>query len=258
MVRRQAELDLACIQTAATMLEKLRLQPLDGSTGIESGLAISRLFTKYLNFFVASLEKAVIAEVRNLTWRVFLVSNTTQDASEKASAHSRQRSGGDNRSQGNIRELAIVGISNILSANMDAGLKHCLAYGYHEDARMRATFILIFTRVLRQGARFDGVEVSTTQPKHRRLCEMVRADMLLALAICETCPVSEIEVMIPVMINIFDTKASLLALLKATIDKEISRSGKLIFDVSALFIHWFYRQSYGTFPSEHNVYPITV
>jgi hypothetical protein len=45
------------------MLEKLRLQPLDGSTGLDSGLAISRLFTKYLNFFVAALEKAVLSEV---------------------------------------------------------------------------------------------------------------------------------------------------------------------------------------------------
>lgn len=108
---------------------------------------------------------------------------------------------------------------------MDAGLKHCLAYGYHEDSRMRATFILIFTRVLRQGARFDGVETSATPPKHRRLCEMVRGDMLLAVAICETCPVTEIDIMLPVMINIFDTRASLLALLRAMIDKEVSRSG---------------------------------
>jgi hypothetical protein len=63
MVRRQAELDVACIQTAASMLDKLRLQPLDGSTGSDSPLAISRLFTKYLNFFVAALEKAALLEV---------------------------------------------------------------------------------------------------------------------------------------------------------------------------------------------------
>jgi neurofibromin 1 len=163
---------------------------------------------------------------------------------DHASANSRQHSGKDSKTQGSVREVAIAGISNMLSANMDAGLKHCWAYGYHEDPRMRATFILIFTRVLRQGARFDGVEVMTTQPKHRRLCEMVKADMLLALAICETCPVSEMEVMMPVMINIFDTKGSLLALLKATIDKEVSRSGTFsIFELHTLltFRHFFQR-----------------
>jgi hypothetical protein len=54
---------------------------------------------------------------------------------------------------------------------------------------------------------------------------MVRSDILLALAICETCPVSEIDVMLPVMINLFDTRAGLLALLKAVIDKEVGRTG---------------------------------
>jgi len=54
---------------------------------------------------------------------------------------------------------------------------------------------------------------------------MVRADTLLALAICETCPVSEIDTMLPVMINIFDTRSGLLALLKSVIDKEVSRTG---------------------------------
>jgi hypothetical protein len=54
---------------------------------------------------------------------------------------------------------------------------------------------------------------------------MVRGDMLLALAICETCPVGEIDVMLPVMVNIFDTRSSLLALLKALIDREVTRSG---------------------------------
>lgn len=54
---------------------------------------------------------------------------------------------------------------------------------------------------------------------------MVRNDMLLALAVCETCPVGEIDVMLPVMVNIFDTRSSLLALLKGLIDKEVARYG---------------------------------
>jgi len=130
----------------------------------------------------------------------------------------------------------------MLMANMDIGLKHCLIYGYHDDPRLRGTFLLIFTRVLRLGGRFDGLESIIAQPKQRRLCEvskrlvsprlslmfpvqMVRSDILLALAICETCPVSEIDVLLPVMINIFDTRAGLLALLKAVIDKEVGRTG---------------------------------
>jgi hypothetical protein len=63
LAKKRTELDFGCVQTAATILDRLRLQPLDGSTGSESGLAISRLFTKYLNFFVGALEKAVASEV---------------------------------------------------------------------------------------------------------------------------------------------------------------------------------------------------
>jgi len=76
------------------------------------------------------------------------------------------------KEHGNIRELAIAGISNMLMANMDIGLKHCLVYGYHDDSRLRGTFLLIFTRVLRLGGRFDGLESIATQPKQRRLCEV--------------------------------------------------------------------------------------
>ena len=63
LTKKRMELDFGCVQTAATILDRLRLQPLDGSTGSELGLAISRLFTKYLNFFVGALEKAVAVEV---------------------------------------------------------------------------------------------------------------------------------------------------------------------------------------------------
>jgi neurofibromin 1 len=74
---------------------------------------------------------------------------------------------------------------------------------------------------------------------------MVRGDILLALAICETCPVSEIDVMLPVMINIFDTRAGLLALLRAVIDKEVSRTGTSS-DFSLTQCSWSYRESYRT------------
>ena len=55
---------------------------------------------------------------------------------------------------------------------------------------------------------------------------MVRGDTLLALAVAETTPVNEVELMLPVVINIFDSKSNLLALLKAVIEKEVTRSGK--------------------------------
>lgn len=61
--RLQSELDAACIKAATVLLDRLRLQPLDGSTGTDSGMAISRLFSKYLNFFVNAMERASLSDV---------------------------------------------------------------------------------------------------------------------------------------------------------------------------------------------------
>ena len=50
---------------------------------------------------------------------------------------------------------------------------------------------------------------------------------MLAVAICETCPPDEADFIIPIMLNLFDARSSLLALLKMLVDREISRAGGL-------------------------------
>ena len=47
----------------------------------------------------------------------------------------------------------------------------------------------------------------------------------LALAICEVCPASEVDSLISVMLNLFDTRSALMTLLKNMIDLEVSRTG---------------------------------
>jgi hypothetical protein len=49
--------------------------------------------------------------------------------------------------------------------------------------------------------------------------------MVLALTICDICPVSEVDMMISVLLNVFNTRASLLSLMKAMIEKEVATCG---------------------------------
>lgn len=51
--------------------------------------------------------------------------------------------------------------------------------------------------------------------------------MVLAMVICECCPAGEVDMMISVLMNIFDTRASLVALLKTMIDREIAHTGNI-------------------------------
>lgn len=48
---------------------------------------------------------------------------------------------------------------------------------------------------------------------------------VLALAICEICPPNEVDSMNAVLLNLFDTRSSLMGLLKTMIDNEIQKTG---------------------------------
>jgi len=51
--------------------------------------------------------------------------------------------------------------------------------------------------------------------------------LMLAVAICETCPPDESDFIVPIMLNLFDTRASLLSLLKMLVDREIAKAGEV-------------------------------
>lgn len=53
----------------------------------------------------------------------------------------------------------------------------------------------------------------------------------LVLAICEVCPASEVNEIISVLLNVFDTRSSLMNLMKAMVDKEIARAGMCLHEV---------------------------
>ena len=74
----------------------------------------------------------------------------------------------------------------MLHANMWAGLAHCLHLSYHEDARVQALFLTIFTKALNDGADFD-VAIPIMKPVHEKtskLCEVRTICISLILCCC--------------------------------------------------------------------------
>jgi hypothetical protein len=49
--------------------------------------------------------------------------------------------------------------------------------------------------------------------------------MILAVAICETCPHNEVEMMIQVLMNLYDTRPALMRLLKTLVERELAATG---------------------------------
>lgn len=57
MTRLQSDLDLACLRTIVKLLDRLQLQPVDGTTRAESVHVQSRLFYRYFNLFSKALHR---------------------------------------------------------------------------------------------------------------------------------------------------------------------------------------------------------
>ncbi|KAG8732817.1 Ras GTPase activating protein ira2 [Ceratobasidium sp. 423] len=80
--------------------------------------------------------------------------------------------------------------------------------------------------VIRRKKRFEITDRKCEgQVQPSRLCEIVRGpDIMIAMAMCNVCPSGEIDNLIHVILNIFDTRKSLLRLLKALIDREVAQT----------------------------------
>jgi neurofibromin 1 len=147
ILRLQKDLDRACLKALADLTYRLPLQPAEGQTDADTSDLKSQMFHTYFNRFLSLLnyESGEIGrnEVR-LTTSVSDESMTTP-------------------------ELAISALSNLLSANIDVGLKHSLGIGYHEDLDIRTAFVKVLCNILIQGTDFNNLSDAAVNEKYDEL-----------------------------------------------------------------------------------------
>ncbi|KAF9527976.1 hypothetical protein CPB83DRAFT_363170 [Crepidotus variabilis] len=204
----QKELNLACLRATVNLLDRLELRSTD--QGDETVHTVSRLFNKYSTALLSSIE---VCQSDTLT---------SDNASDVGSINQKMHT---SQKEADLRELVITGLAHLVTANSESGFKQCLPLAYDPDNRKRTIFAHVFARVIGQGTVFDSKDKSMMKARFQSLCELVKgSEMLLALTICDICQPAEVELMISVLLNIFDTRTSLLNLIKLMIEREVTRT----------------------------------
>ena len=147
--RVQRDLDKACLRSLAELTYRLPLQPGDGQTDAGTSELKSQMFHTYFNRFLSLL---------NL------------DPPEPGRP---DNAGGQPRDEtASSSELAIVILSNLLSANIDVGLKHSLSIGYHENVEIRTAFVKVLYNILVQGTEFSNLSDTAVSEKYDELLDV--------------------------------------------------------------------------------------
>ncbi|KAG6021606.1 hypothetical protein E4U40_005170 [Claviceps sp. LM458 group G5] len=145
--RVQKDLDKACLTALADVTLRLPLQPTDNQTGAATSELKSQMFHMYFNRFLS------------------LLKYETQESNDRGLSYN-----GTSRDETiSNADLVIKILSNLLSANIDVGLKHSLNIGYHENAEIRAAFVRVLCNTLTKGTEFNSLTDSAVNEKYTQL-----------------------------------------------------------------------------------------
>lgn len=147
--RIQRDLDKACLRSLADLTFRLPLHPSDSQTDAGMSEMKSQMFHTYFNRFLS------------------LLNYESPDSSRS------ETNSGTNREESmSNSDLAITILSNLLSANIDVGLKHSLSIGYHENVEIRTAFVRVLYNILVQGTEFSNLTDSAVSEKYEELLDV--------------------------------------------------------------------------------------
>ena len=150
ILRLQRDLDRASLKALADLTYRLPLQPAEGQTDADTSDLKSQMFHTYFNRFLSLLSYESTEIGRN---EVRLTTSVSEESMTTP-------------------ELAITALSNLLSANIDVGLKHSLGIGYHEDLDIRTAFVKVLCNILIQGTEFNNLSDAAVNQKYDELLEV--------------------------------------------------------------------------------------
>ncbi|KZV82855.1 hypothetical protein EXIGLDRAFT_778147 [Exidia glandulosa HHB12029] len=210
LARLYIDCEIAGLRAASRLLENQSLSSLEGKPSIghnaDSDNIASMLFYRYFTTFMVALGQ----------------DEPQIDGRSSHSVTSSLRGKRTSSDTATIKKLVIEGLVNMLVANNTVGPKYCLTLGFHEDVTRRTVFAEVFSRLVRQGTKFDTSKPAEKSTPRMLLCDHVKTSTpLLALAICQVCPESEAESMVSVLLRIFSTRKAAMSLLKSVIDQEL-------------------------------------
>ncbi|OLN95386.1 Neurofibromin [Colletotrichum chlorophyti] len=202
MVRVQKDLDRACLKSLAELTFRLPLQPSEGQTDAGTSELKSQMFHTYFNRFLSLLNH------------------------ESPEGSRTDHIGGmSSRDEGtSSSELAITILSNLLSANIDVGLKHSLNIGYHDNVEIRTAFVKVLYNILIQGTEFSNLTDAAVSEKYDELLELLTKDMTLVAAMSAVCPSSEVDELTVSLLTIFEHRGLSFELLEVLIKQEIEET----------------------------------
>ncbi|CAL8098834.1 unnamed protein product [Calicophoron daubneyi] len=192
------ELDLACMEAVAALLQGMPLQPEEADRG-DLMDAKSHLFAKYFTLFMNLLND--VADDRDK--RPEIKQNDTA-----------------------LRNITVQAMSNLLNANIESGLVHAIGLGYHRDPQSRAAFMEVLTKILQQGTEFETLAETALAERYERLIGLVtmvgeNGELPIAMALTQVVQGSSMDELAKVLVTLFDAKHLLYQLFWNVFSKEL-------------------------------------
>ena len=176
----------------------------------------SKIFKKYFDFFATILKKCRVLDGLDSDRRALNVNKDLQALLLKSKEHVKDLAP--------LREWTITTVSNLLNANVDAGLRYCLPMAYTEDLRTKTSFLQLFTKMLEQ--RVDLEELDDALPADRidRIVELLTSDTNFGLAVSVACPAYYVDTIGPALLRLYDARGMAMQFVKDLIEMEVNRT----------------------------------